>query len=97
MSPISTCIDNLLSSTLAAAVRLDEGSSANEGIAMYYGKANSKWGTICDSSYSKSDWPSVLCKQMGYESCDVIDTNNSDLLQQHSTCFVLENKQFCTE
>ena len=38
---------------------------------MYYDAKNKKWGTICDSSYSKSDWPSVLCKEMGYESCDV--------------------------
>ena len=50
-------------------VKLTGGKTPNEGIANYYdGK---KWGTVCDKRFWKWGWPSVMCKELGYDSASM--------------------------
>ena len=51
---------------LADRVKLIKGKTPHEGIASYYdGK---QWGTVCDKVFYKWGWPSVMCKELGYDS-----------------------------
>ena len=40
-----------------------------EGYAIFF--SNGEWGTICDDKFWKYGWPTVFCKELGYDHCEM--------------------------
>ena len=50
-------------------VKLEGGAGPMEGVAMY--SLNSTWGSICDDHPDATTWPSLLCRNLGYDRAKV--------------------------
>jgi len=58
-------------------VKLVGGKRKSEGFAMMYNTTLKRWGTICDIHVVAHGWPSVLCKEMGFEKAEKIEKRKS--------------------
>ncbi len=47
-------------------VRLAQGAYMDEGRAEMFNRSSNTWGTICDDNFVSHGWPSVICRQLGY-------------------------------
>jgi len=58
-------------------VKLVGGKIRSEGFAMVRDSETKRWGTVCDIHVVKEGWPSVLCKEMGYDKAEKIEKRKS--------------------
>ncbi len=67
---------------LVGSVKLYDGDSPNNGVAMYYN--NDQWGTICDTNIDVEDyWPSIFCHVFGYDHASSVEVVNRENKTEH--------------